>query len=94
MKSEVNMHKPLREIFMDWLAMRWTILRAGFLVPLEKGIEADLFTDSDQKRWIDRGLAAGYAAEGKYGPIQRGHLTRSGQGSLEVGAAQEWRVGG
>ncbi len=93
MKSEVNMNKPLREIFMNWLAMRWTVLRAGFSIPLEKGPEADLFTDPDLKRWAEGDPTLSPRARRKYEDPHPGYITRSGQGSLEIGATPEGRIG-
>lgn len=77
---------------MDWLAMRWTVLRAGVSTPLEKGPEDDLFTDPDLEKWAAGDHMVINNAANPYGNRKPGYLTRSGYGSLEVGASQE-RIG-
>jgi hypothetical protein len=86
--------KPIYEALMDWLAMRWTALRAGLSTPLESGPEADLFTHPDQQRWAEGDPMVTQNPASLFGRSEAGHHTRSGHGSLEVGASQEWRVGG
>ncbi len=89
-----SMNMRLRDMLLDWLAMRWTALRAGVSTPLEKGPEADQFAHPDQQGWVEGDPMVIHNSASLFGRSEAGHHTRSGHGSLEVGASQEWRVGG
>jgi hypothetical protein len=83
--------KSLRESLMDWLAMRWTVLRAGVSTPLEVD-EAEKHIDPDFKRWVANDPMVTENSASRYWEGEPGYLTRNGYGSLEVGASQD-RVG-
>ena len=38
--------------YIDWLAMRWTEIRAAFAIPLEKTPGLEQYIDPDFKRWV------------------------------------------
>lgn len=88
---QTEMDKPLREIFLDWLAIRWTVFRAGTSTPLDVE-EAEKHIDPDFKRWVANDPMVTENPASRYWEGQPGYLTRNGYGSLEVGASQD-RIG-
>jgi len=44
--------KSLSDLLKDWLAMRWTAVRAGVATPIERAPEGEHFTDPDFERWV------------------------------------------
>jgi len=81
--------KSLGDLLKDWLAMRWTALRAGVSTPLEVE-EAEKYIDPDFHRWVKGDPMLANDASSKYMDVEAGHRSATGRGSLESGPSQEW----
>jgi len=85
--SEVG--KTLRESLMDWLAMRWTVFRAGVSTPLEVE-EAEKHIHPDFKRWVAGDPMVTHNPASPYGKSILGSLSRDGRPSpLDIGISKD-----
>jgi hypothetical protein len=75
--------------FSDWFASLFTLARASTAVPLEHSNAAEENIDADFGAWC-RGdpMVLGNPAN-RYAEDSPGFMTRSGYGSLEVGASND-----
>ena len=84
MKSRTN-----QSILRDTLASLWTQLHAAFMVlVIDREIETTK-RDSDFESWLRRDPFVIRNPGNRYGERSPGYATRSGLGSLEIGAADD-----
>jgi hypothetical protein len=84
MKSRIN-----QSILHDTLASLWTQFRAAFMVPVIDRKSATSKKDSDFERWLHHDPFVIRNPGNRYGERSPGYATRSGLGSLEIGAADD-----
>jgi hypothetical protein len=84
--------KPLRESLIDWISFLAVNVRAGFASPLLDATavaEAKKHIDPDFDRWVRGDPMVTGKSVNQYDDDAPGYMTRSGYGSLEIGAFDE-----
>jgi hypothetical protein len=91
--TDMNRNRnALREDFFNWISFLRVNTRAAVTLPLldEASVaEARKYIDRDFERWVAGDLLVTRNPASRYGERSPGYMTRSGLGSLEIGAADD-----